>query len=112
MEWELRIYHYGKVVERHEGLTRAQCLAEWAALQSRDNIAPIAVVDGVELKYWQAETLWAHPRMTVERVLTMAPPVRWYRPLLTSAERERRRKESKKRYNMIYNERKKEEAGT
>lgn len=99
MSWEMRIYHYGKVVERHEGLTRAQCLAEWAALQSRDNIAPIAVVDGVELKYWQAKTLWAHPRMTVERVLT-------------SAERERRRRESKKRYNMIHNERKKEEAGT
>ena len=112
MSWELRIYHYGKVEERHTGLTRKAALEEWRELQSRDNIAPIAVADGVELLYWQAETLWAHPRMTVERVLTMAPPVRWYRPVLTSAERERRRRESKKRYNMIHNERKKEEAGT
>lgn len=97
MSWELRIYHYGKVVERREGMTRGQCLSEWAALQVRDNIAPIAVVDGVELLYWQAETLWAHPRMTVERVLTMAPPVRWYRPVLTDEERRRRNRESERR---------------
>ena len=68
--WELRIYHYGRVVQVYDGMTRNETLAKWKELQPLGGIAPIVTVDGAELLYWQAEKLERNPRLSLAQVMT------------------------------------------